>query len=160
MTPTWSTNDDGTQRCHGVCGLASFPVGEHCKCPVGSPVTSPEVDRNVSHQTDPGLPTSNSYERRLIEIADEFRSTRMEICDSTADGATAPLIDGNDQRLSAWRLRLQSLDMERKGAEALHRTARERELPELVERMEETVKTARNRKGRMTGNGSTEDVAH
>ena len=146
MTPTqWIDAENGHQRCT-KCD-ATFPRGHSCNCPVGSPSpdASDDVTGTASHslpQNGEGLPTTSAYEHRARSIADEMRRIR-NLVEQLTEGDISP--DEIDAKTGAYRLVAQLLDMERKATSDTHRMARERELPEIADRMERTVKKARER---------------
>jgi hypothetical protein len=133
------------------CGLASFKSGHHCNCPVGSPSPAAfDSAGRVSHlSTGEGLPTTDAYERRTRSVADEMLRIRQAVEALADDDSLAP--DAVEAKIKAYRLVAQMLDMERKAANDLHGMGRERELPEIADRMERTVAKSRERKGRLTG---------
>ena len=145
MTPTWIDTENGYQRCT-QCD-ATFPRGHSCQCPVGGPssVASDDVTGGVSQallSSGEGLPTTSAYEHRARSIADEMRRIR-NLVEQLTEGDISP--EEIDAKTGAYRLVAQLLDMERKATSDTHRMARERELPEIADRMERTVKKARER---------------
>lgn len=92
---------------------------------------------------DGPLPTVDDYERELRAVRAAQRRLRDLIREAALDGE-AWMAD-----TVRFRLLVQCLDAERKTVMSLREAARQREMPELVERMERAVAKLRSRRGRL-----------
>jgi hypothetical protein len=110
----------------------------------------------ASHSSSVGeeLPTTFQYESLAGSIAVEMTRIRRTI-EELAEGDESPEVI--EAKVKAYRLVAQLLDMERKAAGDMHRMGRERELPELADRMEKVVARARERKGRLAGDAEGDE---
>lgn len=149
---TWTRNDDGTLSC-SACGTASFKAGASCKCAPGlAAADGPRPAKPRTKRAAPGkrrkMPSTDDYERRLLNIADAERRLRLSI--GRVQRENLPGFElgpdgkpGKVKFIRAWeadhsvvRLRISVLAEERKTVVQLHAMAIAREMPDLVDRLE------------------------